>query len=644
MMILFDQIPAELCLLRQWCLWRTEPDESGKPTKVPYQTNARKASSTDPHTWNSFKAVREAYEEHPDYYSGIGFFLTPPYVGIDLDDCVGDDGESVEMLRALGGYSEFSPSGLGYHAIVKGRKPGKDCRVSWNWNGNEQWAGQIECYDHARFFCFTGNRHPSICFNPIPERQAELDAWYLKVFGRNGNGVHAEALRSTWTKEQIEAQRAKLPDADLLRLARGYALNGAKFRKLFDRGDTSDYQGDDSAADSALVAMLTFYAGPDPERIDKLFKQSKLYREKWDERRGATTYGYRTIDQWLSSGKATVFYEPHAEEGAIELEGPRGMKATVGSVHLGAKFASVSIRITLSDGVPLAYSVSDTPTGLHKMARELVIIAESEFQETIRFLRMVVAKARTAEEKRAEKRKPTEGAREILLAAAAALKPVWSDERERIYSETCGRPLYQRQFVERLISTETIDKLMASIDFDGVKRVSVIGGAKRLAEETFAHLIATLPEQADAKGLGADSKAARDARKALLEILHQPRGSEQASLAGLADTMFLDRGEVKRDTVWKPVRTPFALWARRDENGDVRLSARFGLLKQCGIVLPGIHDQASFGAVLERYGILAPADWKTSRCGHGRSRVRQFSADFMKDVSASLQVEEVEEQ
>ncbi len=57
---------------------------------------------------------------------------------------------------------------------------------------------------------------------------------------------------------------------------------GEKFAALFDRGDLSAHAGDHSAADMALVGMLAFWLGPDPDRIDDAFRQSVLYRPKWD--------------------------------------------------------------------------------------------------------------------------------------------------------------------------------------------------------------------------------------------------------------------------------------------------------------------------------------------------------------------------
>jgi len=66
------------------------------------------------------------------------------------------------------------------------------------------------------------------------------------------------------------------------------ARNGGTFSRLW-AGDTSAHGGDDSAADLALCNLLAFWTGRDAERMDRLFRQSGLMREKWDQRHGAQT-------------------------------------------------------------------------------------------------------------------------------------------------------------------------------------------------------------------------------------------------------------------------------------------------------------------------------------------------------------------
>lgn len=72
---------------------------------------------------------------------------------------------------------------------------------------------------------------------------------------------------------------------------------GPKFDQLW-KGDTSSNNGDDSASDLALCNILAFWCGPNSNsQVDRLFRQSGLMRDKWDEKHGAKTYGETTIDK-----------------------------------------------------------------------------------------------------------------------------------------------------------------------------------------------------------------------------------------------------------------------------------------------------------------------------------------------------------
>lgn len=59
------------------------------------------------------------------------------------------------------------------------------------------------------------------------------------------------------------------------------AKNGDKFIALYDNGDISGYSSE-SEADLALCNALAFFTGGNEAEIDRLFRQSKLYREKWE--------------------------------------------------------------------------------------------------------------------------------------------------------------------------------------------------------------------------------------------------------------------------------------------------------------------------------------------------------------------------
>jgi putative DNA primase/helicase len=84
----------------------------------------------------------------------------------------------------------------------------------------------------------------------------------------------------------------RLDDRALLQRIR-LSRHGLRFAKLW-RGDLTGYASA-SEADLALAGQLAFWCGGDPVRVDRLFRQSALYRPKWDEPHGVGTSGELTI-------------------------------------------------------------------------------------------------------------------------------------------------------------------------------------------------------------------------------------------------------------------------------------------------------------------------------------------------------------
>ena len=79
-----------------------------------------------------------------------------------------------------------------------------------------------------------------------------------------------------------------------------------------------------SAADLYVCEALAFWTGNDPKRIDQMFRQSGLFRPKWDESQGSVTCGERTTV--LTYGDRTI---ADAIENADEVWDPRFMPARV---------------------------------------------------------------------------------------------------------------------------------------------------------------------------------------------------------------------------------------------------------------------------------------------------------------------------
>jgi putative DNA primase/helicase len=143
-----ENVPEELRRRRQWVVWKLER-RGNDLTKVPYIAGGvGNASSTDSETWRSFEEALEALSS--GRYNGVGFMFSSgdPYAGVDLDNCrdpeTGDLEEwAQEIVEALDGYAEASPSGKGVHIIVRGKAPNKK-------------RGKVEAYSSERFFTVTG--------------------------------------------------------------------------------------------------------------------------------------------------------------------------------------------------------------------------------------------------------------------------------------------------------------------------------------------------------------------------------------------------------------------------------------------------------------------------------------------------------
>lgn len=86
--------------------------------------------------------------------------------------------------------------------------------------------------------------------------------------------------------------------------------NGAKIAAL-DLGGTAGYKSN-SEADQAYCNLISFYTGPDASLIDQVFRQSKRYRSKWDEKHESNghTYGEITIERALKDHKGGFYKWP----------------------------------------------------------------------------------------------------------------------------------------------------------------------------------------------------------------------------------------------------------------------------------------------------------------------------------------------
>lgn len=305
-----SNLPPELINCDRWLCWRTA-ERDGKSTKLPVDpSTGRIASATDPETWTSFERAREGLERFDATGLGFAFHEAGSLVGVDLDDC--RDLESgtlsdpaADIVDTLDSYTEVSPSGEGVHVLVAGSlPPGRNRR------------GEVECYEANRFFTVTGDHLPDTP-KTIQERSEELTDVYSSYLASDDDAQTGGFGQTRSTGQENGPQRredppaASISDAELLSRART-AANGTKFDRLW-RGDTSGYESH-SEADMALCALLAFWTGGDEARVDDLFRNSGLFRQKWDDVHFADgrTYGEATVRRAVAG--TTEVYEPPNRE------------------------------------------------------------------------------------------------------------------------------------------------------------------------------------------------------------------------------------------------------------------------------------------------------------------------------------------
>ena len=304
-----DHIPDEMKQVPQWILWAAVPKESRDGgtefTKEPRQPRdrVRKASSTDPSTWSTFEHALREYqlatylppEEGADIH-GIGFVLGGGFAGIDIDNSVSEENETLEakeLIDQFRSYTELSPSRTGLHIIVKGDVPA----------GRK--FGNVEVYGAGRYFTVTGFKRKTAPAT-VENRQFELDELVRQIDGRRA--ATTIAVRSKLITP-VPAAPPGPPPADPGEILQRAMAVIQGFSALW-QGDTSKYDKDASRADLALAGKLAFMCGPNQHSlVADMMRDSRLVRDKWYERRGDETYLQRTIRKAYEGKEADDFFD-----------------------------------------------------------------------------------------------------------------------------------------------------------------------------------------------------------------------------------------------------------------------------------------------------------------------------------------------
>ena len=285
----YENVPNELKTLKRWVCFKVEGMENGKTTKRPYNAiNGKMAKVNDDLTWSTFDIALAGCVKYNCH--GIGFILGCGIFGIDLDNHADENGVvpmsdeefqefSKEFIETLDSYTELSQSGKGIHIICQGKLPVGSRR-----------KGCVEMYDNGRFFAFTGNAIRNI---PIMNREEEIKPLWEKYLNVKQDTYE---IKPTRTYNPQYRQELKLSDEEIINTALN-SKNGGEFYRYYHDGDISANGNDASSADMSFCHMLAFWCNSDKQQMDRIFRNSALFRDKWDELRGDRTYGEITLDE-----------------------------------------------------------------------------------------------------------------------------------------------------------------------------------------------------------------------------------------------------------------------------------------------------------------------------------------------------------
>ena len=279
---MYENLPKELKENALFCLWKYEM-RNGRKTKVPYQTNGKRADSSNKACFSDFDTVANLTQS----YDGIGMGMFQPFVAVDIDHCV-DGGKlsdmATDIVETLNSYTEYSPSESGVRIVAKADTLSYD-KVKYYINNQKIGLEVYVAGMTNKFVTLTGN---TICEAPIAERTNEIMAILDKYMQKPVVALNPKKIVGSYlSDESIIEKSAK-------------SKQGEKFSALWN----GEFETSHSEADPALCAVLAFWCGGDTEQMDRLFRKSKLYREKWER----NDYREMTLQKALMQTKE--FYKP----------------------------------------------------------------------------------------------------------------------------------------------------------------------------------------------------------------------------------------------------------------------------------------------------------------------------------------------
>ena len=297
----------ELTKEKQWGVYRLKPRDNEKLGKIPVDPKTGiEGNQNKPETWLTYYEAKTYIESYNglSVYMGNGLWLLDiDNIRADIDDYQSGNPKAnnkVVAARKLtkGSYAEVSVSGNGIHIlfIYNGKEPHRKKRL----NG-------IELYSSSRHCAMTFNSLDPI-ENDVQELTADELLKLIEFYGLNEPKARTPTIKPSLPCVDLNNGDDLTADEVIKKLEERYSQGYNRQRVTYPLFKEGNWQAlnfaSQSEADLSLCNDLAFWSNKNPYTMDEVFRQSALYRPKWDrlatDRATSMTYGEITIQRAIS--------------------------------------------------------------------------------------------------------------------------------------------------------------------------------------------------------------------------------------------------------------------------------------------------------------------------------------------------------
>lgn len=298
----------ELTKEKQWGVYRLKPRDNEKLGKIPVDPKTGiEGNQSKPETWLTYYEAKTYIESYNglSVYMGNGLWLLDiDNIRADIDDYQSGNlktDNKVVAARKLtkGSYAEVSVSGNGIHIlfIYNGKEPRRRERLN-----------NVELYSNGRHCAMTFNSLDPITDAEIKELTANDLLKLIEFYGLNEPKARTPTKKPSLPCVDLNNGDDLTADEVIKKLEERYSQGYNRQRVTYPLFKEGNWQAlnfaSQSEADLSLCNDLAFWSNKNPYTMDEVFRQSALYRPKWDrlatDRATSMTYGEITIQKAIS--------------------------------------------------------------------------------------------------------------------------------------------------------------------------------------------------------------------------------------------------------------------------------------------------------------------------------------------------------